>query len=327
MTEAIAIRQPEWESKIELVKRVCAPGATDDELQLFFHQARRTGLDPLAKQIYCVKRAGKMAIQTGIDGYRLIADRTGQYAGNDDYEFDDAVNQPKLAKARVWKLVGGVRCPFEATARWEQYYPGDAQGFMWKKMPHVMLGKCAEALALRKAFPAELSGVYTADEMEQSGDIDAPSRHADKIASQTPANAVQGSSVPATEPLSDLFPDGQPCDRCNTFTTNALNPSDGSRLCNMCQPTKEDFTRPKAKFEKTIEDNAPNILRNKTVEAVNKKSGQSAKGDWVKWSLAIGQTWYSSFDEKIGARFPRKGDKVSFRYEKKGEYYTILEIL
>jgi hypothetical protein len=69
----------------------------------------------------------------------------------------------------VWKILSGVRCPFTATAHWAEYYPGDAQGWAWKKMPHVMLGKCAEALALRKAFPAELSGVYTFEEMEQSG--------------------------------------------------------------------------------------------------------------------------------------------------------------
>jgi phage recombination protein Bet len=162
---------PEWESKIELIKKTVAKGATDDELQLFFHQAKKTGLDPLARQIYFVKRQGSGTIQTAIDGYRLIADRTGKYAGNDDYEFDDPEKQPKWAKARVWKMVEGQRCPFEATARWSQYYPGDAQGWAWKKMPHVMLGKCAEALALRKAFPAELSGIYTNEEMAQDGDL------------------------------------------------------------------------------------------------------------------------------------------------------------
>jgi phage recombination protein Bet len=160
---------PEWERKIDLIKRTVAKGATDDELQLFFHQAKKTGLDPLARQIYCVKRGSGMAIQTGIDGFRLIADRTGKYAGNDDYEFAEGKEFPIAAKARIWKIVDGERYPFEATARWSQYYPGDSLGFMWKKMPHVMLGKCAEALALRKAFPAELSGVYTAEEMSQAG--------------------------------------------------------------------------------------------------------------------------------------------------------------
>jgi len=165
----LVTQQHEWESKLELIRRTVAKDATNDELEMFFHQARKTGLDPLARQIYFVKRQGKGTIQTGIDGYRLVADRTGKYAGNDDYEFDDPDNAPKWAKARVWKIVEGIRCQFEATARWSQYYPGDAQGWAWKKMPHLMLGKCAEALALRKAFPAELSGIYTVDEMAQAG--------------------------------------------------------------------------------------------------------------------------------------------------------------
>jgi phage recombination protein Bet len=165
-------------SKVQLVKDLVAVGATDNELALFLYTAQRTGLDPLAKQIYCIKRQGKMTIQAGIDGYRLIADRTGKYAGNDDPVFgpDHAIGNnitgPSSATVTVWKMVGGVRCPFTSTARWSEYYPGDSQGFMWRKMPYLMLGKCAEALALRKAFPAELSGIYTDSEMDQAGPVD-----------------------------------------------------------------------------------------------------------------------------------------------------------
>lgn len=154
--------------QVGLIKSTIAVGATDDELKLFLHHASRAGLDPLAKQIYFQKRQGKMVIITGIDGLRLIAERTGKYAGNEDPIFDNEDN-PKKASVTIWKIMGGQRCPFTASARWDQYYPGDAQGFMWKKMPHLMLGKCAEALALRKAFPAELSGIYAEDEMEQAG--------------------------------------------------------------------------------------------------------------------------------------------------------------
>lgn len=162
-----------WESKVDLIKRTIAVGASQDELEIFFHQCRKTGLDPLAKQIYFQKRGGKMTIITGIDGYRLVADRTGQYAGNDDPVFDDDL-KPTKATVTVYKIVGGARCGFTASARWSQYFPGDTLGFMWKKMPHLMLGKCAEALALRKAFPAELSGVYTAEEMHQAGESSEP---------------------------------------------------------------------------------------------------------------------------------------------------------
>lgn len=170
--------------KIELIKRTVAKNATDDQLALFLHQAQRTGLDPLARQIHCIMRWNSkdqrhdMSIQTAIDGYRLIADRTGKYAGSDDYLFDEGLTQyqmiqegrkPTTATVTVYKLAGGIRAPFTATAVWESYYPGDKQGFMWRKMPYLMLGKCAEALALRKAFPAELSGVYIREEMEQAG--------------------------------------------------------------------------------------------------------------------------------------------------------------
>jgi hypothetical protein len=150
----------------------------------------------LARQIYFQKRFNKrkqkfeMTIITGIDGYRLIADRTGQYAGNDDPTFDDEENVRK-ATVTVYKIVSNIRCPFTASARWEQYYPGDEQGFMWRKMPHLMLGKCAEALALRKAFPAELSGIYIKEEMDQA-EMEAPS--AADLQDPTAA-AAEGSTV------------------------------------------------------------------------------------------------------------------------------------
>jgi phage recombination protein Bet len=165
----------EWESKIDLIRRTVAVGATYDELELFFHQARRAGLDPLAKQIYYIKRKGKGTIQVGIDGLRLIADRTGKYAGSDDAIFEGTTDRGYPAKARVtvYKLVNGQRCPFTATARWDEYYPGDDQGFQWRKMPHTMLAKCAEGLALRKSFPADTSGLYLHEEMDQADRIDA----------------------------------------------------------------------------------------------------------------------------------------------------------
>jgi phage recombination protein Bet len=175
--------------KIDLIKRTVAKGVTDDELSLFLHQAQRAGLDPLAKQIHAVTRWDTkaqrqvMSIQVAIDGYRLIADRTGLYAGSDDYLFNEGLTQyqhlqtgepPVTATVTVYKIVAGHRVPFTATAAWDAYYPGPKQGFMWGKMPHLMLGKCAEALALRKAFPAELSGMYVREEMEQAGFGDVP---------------------------------------------------------------------------------------------------------------------------------------------------------
>lgn len=164
-------------AQIELVKNTICRGATDDELAMFLYTAKRTGLDPLLRQIHAVKRWDKklnretMAIQTGIDGLRLIADRTGLYAGNDEPAFEySETNQelPMKASVTVYKLVSGVRCGFTASARWSEYCPKSGNDFMWLKMPHVMLGKCAEALALRKAFPAEIAGLYTTEEMQQA---------------------------------------------------------------------------------------------------------------------------------------------------------------
>lgn len=168
------------QDKIGLIKRTIAKGATDDELALFLHQAQRTGLDPLARQIhfqkYNTKNGPQIAIITGIDGYRLIADRTGKYAGSDEPVYDGRVDgkYPAKATVTVWKLVAGQRVPFSASVYWNEYYPGEQKGFQWRKMPHVMLAKCAEAAALRKAFPADLSGMYTQDELEQADWHNAP---------------------------------------------------------------------------------------------------------------------------------------------------------
>lgn len=155
-----------------LIWRTKANGCPDDDFDLFLHMAQRCGLDPRANQLYIVKRGGKWTIQTGIDGFRLIADRTGKYAGSDDAEMigeTECGKYPASAKVTVYKMVEGQRCPFSATARWSEYYPGPAAGGQWHKMPCVMLGKVAEALALRKAFPADLSGLYTDTEMDQAG--------------------------------------------------------------------------------------------------------------------------------------------------------------
>lgn len=159
--------------QVALLKRTICRDATDDELKLFMHVCQRTGLDPFARQIYAVKRLDKktgkatMVVQTSIDGFRLAASRSGTYAGSDDPIFDNE-DEPNRATVTVYKMVQGQRCPFTATARWKEYYPGQAQGFMWDKMPCVMLAKVAEALALRKAFPADLSGVYAKEEMDQA---------------------------------------------------------------------------------------------------------------------------------------------------------------
>jgi len=179
-SEAITTKPPELSrEQIELVKSTVAKGATDEELKLFLYVCKIRGLDPLARQIHAIKRYSgdqlQMTLQVGIDGYRVIAERTGSYAGNDDSTFGPEVQEPwgkrpEWATATIWKMVSGQRFAFAATARWAEYFPSHEKSqFFWKKMPYGQLAKCAEALALRKAFPNDLSGVYTHEEMQQAG--------------------------------------------------------------------------------------------------------------------------------------------------------------
>lgn len=168
------------QNQIQLIKDTVANGSTDDELKLLFYFAQRTGLDPLAKQVHMIKRwnaaLGKMAgtIQTGIDGYRVIADRTGSYAGSDAPVFDFAKagdKVPTCATVTVYRIIQGQRVAFSAPAYWDEYVQLKKDGTptsFWLKMPKGQLAKCAEALALRKAFPNDLSGIYTHEEMSQA---------------------------------------------------------------------------------------------------------------------------------------------------------------
>ncbi len=160
--------------KKELLKRTICKGATDDELELFTHACNRTKLDPFMRQIYAVKRwqDGKevMTIQTGIDGYRLIADRTGKYMPGKDCTFTYKDGKVFSATAYVKKKDDqGNWHEISHTAYWDEYAAKKKDGSlmtMWRDKPHIMLGKCAEAAALRKAFPADLSGIYTKEELE-----------------------------------------------------------------------------------------------------------------------------------------------------------------
>lgn len=180
------------EAQLEIIRQTAAVGCSDFEIAQFLIVARRTGLDPMVRQIYMVKRWNKAAgrdiatAQTGIDGYRLVADRTERYAPGREPTFQyDTEGNLYSATAYIKKLVGGAWHEIAATAIWEEYKQTDSKGnltMMWRKMPHLMLGKCAEALALRRAFPAELSGIYTADEMAQADNPDIIEAAAVKIA-------------------------------------------------------------------------------------------------------------------------------------------------
>lgn len=199
MSESLAIRAEQTEFDERQRAALTALGvenATPSDLGVFFHQAQRTGLDPFSKQIYMIARRTrnkygewetKQTIQVGIDGLRLVARRAANRMGQalsigsavwmaENGQWYEAwprtLGLPVAAKIRV--TVGqGV---FDAVANTDEYMPtrmDKSSGKMkptgqWGKMPALMIAKCAEALALRKAFPMDLSGLYTFEEMDQA---------------------------------------------------------------------------------------------------------------------------------------------------------------
>lgn len=176
--EIIPARPAFTNEQVDLIRRTLMPrGFGNTELELFLHQARRTGLDPLTRQIYALDVKGKFSVQVSIDGFRLIAERSGKYAGQlgpfwcgEDGVWQDVWVKGAPVAAKVAVLRSDFKEPLWGVARFSSY----AGGYMWQKMPDLMIAKVAEALALRRAFPQELSGLYTSDEMQQAGSEEPP---------------------------------------------------------------------------------------------------------------------------------------------------------
>lgn len=222
-----------------LIRRTCGEfdtKGTADDFGRFRTQCERTGLDPMSRQIYAVfrwsedsvvagntKRGGHvMSIQASIDGFRLIAERTGKYAGqrgpfwcgDDGVWMADGMGMPIPWRKEGYPyaaVIGVLRTDFQeplfAVARWSGYHQtvkGGHVAKLWAKMPDLMLAKCAESLALRRAFPQELSGIYTDAEMAQATNDDTPT---------DTASPKQNGQSPVTTPQPKKWADMTQADR------------------------------------------------------------------------------------------------------------------
>jgi phage recombination protein Bet len=218
--------------------------APDSIVEAFIHQIHRTNLDPVARQIYCIERGGKWGIQISIDGFRLIAERSGEYRGQTPAQWTDGVlytvplredgkvvrnaaGDPVMvedyrwldvwtakeppAAARVGVYRDGFSEPMWGVATYEGYVAKDRNGKptgQWESNPANQSAKCAEMLALRKAFPQELSGLYGTEEMDQAGNprgpAPAPARAAVAPVVEDAEPRDLGADVAATKTLADL---------------------------------------------------------------------------------------------------------------------------
>lgn len=203
--------------------------ASPAQLGIFFHYCKASGLDPFGRQIYMIKRRSRgeirWTIQTGIDGYRLIArraaDRARQPIAYEDFIWYDAEGgehtvwlrdePPAACRVVVWR--GDSRFP--AVAHWREYAPKvwdyEAQeyklGGLWPQMPASQLSKVAEALALRRACPADLSGLHVDEEMHAADAAESRER-VEVAAAHLRGTPQQPAGDPRRPTASDPEPDG-----------------------------------------------------------------------------------------------------------------------
>jgi phage recombination protein Bet len=166
MSNIPVIDKPLWTpEQIKLIKDVVAKGATNDELQLFLYRCKNMGLDPLKPgQIYFIKYGNSPGtIVVGIEGFRSRAAKTGKQSGINRGVIRDEKGKCIGAFAEIYRK--DWTHPAKEEVSLAEYNTGKGN---WAKMPETMIKKVAEAAALRMAFPDELGGVYTNEEMDQA---------------------------------------------------------------------------------------------------------------------------------------------------------------
>lgn len=217
------------QEQFRVIEHTIAPGLDQNEMELFFYECKRRGVHPLDRLIFPIKRndnseggAGqkKLTFQCSIDYLRAAAEDTGKYLGQDPVVFGDElplskacpktgaghddIMVPEFATVTMLRRsVDGDTIKVSATAYWREYYPGEKLGFMWRKSPRGQLAKCAEALAIRKAFPRQLGQLYANEEVERV-DTDIPFAKASTVrekpaAASGPSPSSQSKEAPAGE--------------------------------------------------------------------------------------------------------------------------------
>lgn len=178
---------------VALIRKRCKD-ATTEEFDTFVHQCRELGLDPLRNQAYLFifnadnakKRTPTLIVS--IHGQRAIAARTGNYRPSDEYpEFvyhDEAKNADSNplgiveCRTKVYQYMHGDWHAITGRARWDSYVPLydgkiPATKRNWRTMPDVMIEKCAEMNALRKAWPEQFGAAYAQEEVDHMLDLTA----------------------------------------------------------------------------------------------------------------------------------------------------------
>jgi phage recombination protein Bet len=190
----------QWSDKqLSLIRNTVAKDTSPAEFDLFVHTCRAVRLDPLRKQVYAFVFGKKdpekrqLTIVTSIGGYRSIAERTGAYRPDDKApRFDMGEKNPdtnplgiQRCEVTVYKHSHGEWWPVVGEAWWDEYVPLykgkiDETKRGWIKMPRIMIAKCAEAAALRKAWPDDFANLYEESEIDRQHSIDlTPSEMAD----------------------------------------------------------------------------------------------------------------------------------------------------
>lgn len=187
-------------SQLDLIRQTDARDCNDQEFNSYIEVSKALGLSPLRKQISAIvfnknkpdKR--NMAIIVRIDGFRAIANRSGDYRPMDTapiFDIDETKKSPTnphgivRCEVRCWKKYGAEWFPIVGEAYWDEFAPLEKEwgegpdgrraptgretlASNWAKMPRLMIAKVAESQALRRGWPEQLSGVYSDEEMERS---------------------------------------------------------------------------------------------------------------------------------------------------------------